>query len=418
MKAMNRGMGKARWVTKRLGDVCTFENGDTGTNYPSRSARTSDGIPFINAGHLTDDGIDIQRMNYIPRERFDLLGSGKIRSGDILFCLRGSLGKCASVGSLSEGAIASSLVIVRPREAILNAYVLAYFQSDICADMISQFKNGAAQPNLSAHSLSSFTIPYPPLPEQQRIVGILDEAFDGIATAKANAEKNLQNARRLFNCALVALADKVGQDGWLKTTVADVALSKKGSIRTGPFGSQLLHGEFVEEGIAVLGIDNAVANEFRWAKKRCITLDRFRQLSRYQVRPGDVLITIMGTCGRCAIVPDDIPPAINTKHLCCITLDHRKCLPGFLHAYFLYHPIAQQFLAKRAKGSIMAGLNMGIIEELPLLLPPIDQQKAIVKKLDALRAETRRLEAIYRQKLAVFDALKKSLLDQAFTGLL
>jgi type I restriction enzyme S subunit len=161
---------KAGWQVKKLGDVCSFENGDRGTNYPSRSAQTSDGIPFINAGHLTDDGIDIERMNYIPRERFDLLGSGKIRSGDILFCLRGSLGKCASVGSLSEGAIASSLVIVRPRDVILNAYVLAYFQSDICADMISQFKNGAAQPNLSAQSLRSFRIPFPPLPEQERIV--------------------------------------------------------------------------------------------------------------------------------------------------------------------------------------------------------------------------------------------------------
>jgi len=71
-----------RWVEMNLGDVCIFENGDRGVNYPSKSVQTSSGIPFINAGHLTDDGLDIETMNYIPKDRFDLLGAGKIKSGD------------------------------------------------------------------------------------------------------------------------------------------------------------------------------------------------------------------------------------------------------------------------------------------------------------------------------------------------
>jgi type I restriction enzyme, S subunit len=134
---------KNGWQTKTLGDVCSFENGDRGTNYPSRSAQTRDGIPFINAGHLTDDGIDIESLNFIPRERFDLLTNGKIRGGDILFCLRGSLGKFAS-GNLAEGAIASSLVIVRPGKSVSGGYVSAYFQSDLCADMIARAETRAA----------------------------------------------------------------------------------------------------------------------------------------------------------------------------------------------------------------------------------------------------------------------------------
>ena len=187
-------------------------------------------------------------------------------------------------------------------------------------------------------------------------------------------------------------------------------------MRTGPFGSQLLHSEFVDDGIAVLGIDNAVANEFRWDKRRYITEEKYRDMTRYRVHPGDVLITIMGTCGRCAVVPNDIPVAINTKHLCCITVDRKKCLPDYLHRYFLYDPQARAYLTAQAKGSIMAGLNMGIISALPVRLPPLDQQASIVERFDALQSECDRLANAQARKLAALNELKRSLLHQAFSG--
>ncbi len=165
-----RGNG---WVERTLGDFCSFENGDRGKNYPNKSARTATGVPFINAGHLADDGIDLAGMDFISRERFNLLGNGKIQPGDVLFCLRGSLGKFACVGDLAEGAIASSLVIVRPNETVLTEFLLAYLRSELCSRMIDRFKNGAAQPNLSARSLRNFVAPIPPISQQQGVVSKL-----------------------------------------------------------------------------------------------------------------------------------------------------------------------------------------------------------------------------------------------------
>src|SRR5207244_10135195 len=106
--------------------------------------------------------------------------------------------------------------------------------------------------------------------------------------------------------------------------VTELALPEPGSIRSGPFGSDLLHSEFTDDGVPVLGIDNVVTNDFVWGKRRFITPEKYDGLRRYRVYPGDVMVTIMGTVGRVAIAPSDLPECIMTKHLCTITRDRSK----------------------------------------------------------------------------------------------
>ena len=124
------------------------------------------------------------------------------------------------------------------------------------------------------------------------------------------------------------------------------------------------------------------------------------------------MITIMGTCGRCAVVPDDICTAINTKHLCCITLDHGKCLPEFMHAYFLKHPIACRYLERNAKGAIMSGLNMRIIKALPIPAAPLDLQHRFAAIVESIE----RQKASQRAHLTELDTLFASLQSRAFRG--
>ncbi|RFU11558.1 restriction endonuclease subunit S [Rhodobacteraceae bacterium W635] len=158
-----------------LGELCRFENGDRGKNYPGRKAFVPKGVPFINAGHLLNGPIDWVNMNYIPEEHYHRLSNGKVKQGDLLFCLRGSLGKFGVVDTDEAGAIASSLVIVRPSELLLGAYLSAYFESKACAEMIEEYAGGAAQPNLSAKSLAAFKIALPSLEDQARVVGSIAE---------------------------------------------------------------------------------------------------------------------------------------------------------------------------------------------------------------------------------------------------
>lgn len=265
----------------------------------------------------------------------------------------------------------------------------------------------AGQRRVPETFLANLLVPIPPLGEQRRIAAVLDK----VDTLRA---KRREAIALLDDLTQSVFLDMFGDpsNAWPEVTVEDVAAPVKGSIRTGPFGSQLRHDEFVDDGIAVLGIDNAVSNEFHWGERRYITEEKYKKLSRYTVHPGDVLITIMGTCGRCAVVPDNIPLAINTKHLCCITLDSEKCLPDFLHSYFLRHPNAQSYLHKTAKGAIMSGLNMSIIKAMPVKLPPVKIQQEFVDRLSAITS----LKEAHRTHLAHLDELFASLQQRAFRG--
>ncbi|WP_313138081.1 restriction endonuclease subunit S [Paracoccus jeotgali] len=178
-------------VRTHLGNICRFENGDRGKNYPGRKAFVPEGVPFINAGHLEDGEIIWEAMNFIPEEHYKRLSKGKVKEGDLLFCLRGSLGKFGKVDRAGLGAIASSLVIVRTGDDILTDYLGMYFKSKSCREMIEKFAGGAAQPNLSAGDLKRFDIVLPDLDHQTLAVETHDLLWDSTKDLQANYKRKL-----------------------------------------------------------------------------------------------------------------------------------------------------------------------------------------------------------------------------------
>lgn len=372
------------WRDLTLGDVCQFENGDRGKNYPGRKAFTLTGIPFINAGHLNDGVIDWGSMNFIPEEHFQRIGNGKIKIGDLLFCLRGSLGKFAVVDRDTKGAIASSLVIIRPTDHMDPGYLAAYFRSNICSSMIDRYSNGAAQPNLSAKCLKSFEIPLPPLPEQKRIVAILDEAFAGIDTVVANTEKNLANARELFESYLNSVFSQRGE-GWITKPLGECFRLRSGDGLT---TKQMRPGEF-----PVFG-GNGIAGSH----------------DQSNLSGSNVIIGRVGAlCGNARHINESIWLTDNAFKV----VDKRYSVDDRFLVCLLNACNLRQY-ARQAAQPVISNSSLKAIN---LNFPESEsEQRKIVGQLDELKKEIHRVASVYQQKLTALAELKQSLLQKAFSG--
>ncbi|MHA2847828.1 restriction endonuclease subunit S [Vibrio harveyi] len=179
------------WGWVKFGSLVELINGDRGKNYPNKSEYVDEGIAFINTGHIDPDGtLSSKRMNYISEDKFSSLGSGKIQRNDLVYCLRGAtMGKTAIVNPFEIGAIASSLVIVRPSESLFFKFAYYFLVSPQAKEQIQRFDNGSAQPNLSAKSLGMYPIGLPPFEEQKEIVRLVDQYFAFADTIEAQVKK-------------------------------------------------------------------------------------------------------------------------------------------------------------------------------------------------------------------------------------
>lgn len=396
------------WTQRKLSEVATLIRGITFSKAEGVDRPEVGRVPVIRAGSIQKTLLVNDGQIWVPQEK--VKPHQFIRKNDILMCTSSGssdlVGKCAKSDANYEISFGAFCAGIRPDLNMVSPSYLYHFLNS------SKFKNwtrnssGANIKNIRVSELAEHEIPLPPLDEQKRIAAILDKA-DAIRQKRKQA---IDLADEFLRSVFLDMFGDVSGVG--ESTVEKLAEDRKGSMRTGPFGSQLLHSEFTESGVSVLGIDNAVKNRFEWGKERFISQDKYSELSRYTVLPGDVLITIMGTCGRCAVVPEDIPVAINTKHLCCITLDKSKCLPEFLHSYFLYHPIARRYLEKNTKGAIMAGLNMGIVKAMPVPVFPLAMQNKyveIAKKIESSRYNREEFETLGNRS---FDSISQ----KAFSG--
>lgn len=392
----------------KLGDVCSLINGDRGKNYPSKSKQTSQGVPFINAGHLTNDGLDMANMNYISLKTFNQLGGGKVDSNDILFCLRGSLGKFASVGELDQGAVASSLVIVRPDTArLLPDFLLLYFASEHSRRMIQKFENGTAQPNLSAKSLKDFVISLPAIDEQRTIVTKIKSAFDKIDLAIELSKREQLYIQEFYNSKLESIF--LDQNEAEMVLIDDVCTIKGGKRL--PKGSSLANTKTLWPYVRVSDFDHKGGVDLN--KIQYLDEDVQKQIERYIITDDDVFLSIAGSIGITGIVPAELNGANLTENACRL-IPNQKIDKEYLYYFTLTKSFIEQ-AAGATRQTAQPKLALIRIKNIHLRLPSLNTQRFSVVNLRNLSSSVESLKLYTDKKINYLQDLKQSMLNEALS---
>lgn len=299
--------------------------------------------------------------------------------------------------------------VLRPhRNQVLDNWLIYHLNhSDL-----SEFVSGLTVPKLNQGSLREILIPLPPLPEQHRIVGILDEAFEGVATAKANAEKNLENARAMLASELDDVFAR-GKEIWQIATLEYVLCVQPQNGWSPPAAHHS------DAGVPVLTLSAVTGFRFRPEKIK-FTSAPTNPRRHYWVKDGDLLITRSNTpelVGHVAIASGITEPTIYPDLIMRMNPDPTRAKTEFLY-YQLRSSSMRKEIMSRAQGAnpTMKKISNGAVRTLPVVLPSVGEQEIIGERLRNLETETDNLAGIYQRKLAALNELKKSLLREAFSG--
>jgi type I restriction enzyme, S subunit len=292
---------------------------------------------------------------------------------------------------------------------------LKALSTGLVLEQIEKFRGGVAQQNLSLAQVQAFQIPIPPFPEQKRIVGLMDKAFDGIATTKANAEKSLQNTRALFESHLGAVFTQRSAD-WVECPIGEICDIRHGYAFDGTdFSNDVTEGKplvitpgnFTEDGKLLFNEKNA---------KRF----KGKPPAGFQFEVGDLVVVMtdlsskMKILGKPAFVETD--NVLHNQRIGRVIFLNDRIEPRLLY-YFMMTGGFLKNIKESATGTMVKHTAPRRILSNVIPFPGNrKKQQVIIAKLDEIRGETQRLARLYQRKLAALDALKRSLLHQAFTG--
>ncbi len=307
-------------------------------------------------------------------------------------------------------SILSSVCLLKTdRKRIISPFLMYYLQSNDGFEQITRKMTGAAIKRIILRTIKNSTIPLPPLPEQKRIVAILDETFEGIGAAVANAEKNLANASELFDSYLNSVFAQTGKK-WSQKKLGEIAAFKNGLNFTK--GSK---GEIIK----IVGVKDFQKN-FYVPTDQLETAQIDGSLSvDYELRAGDIL-TVRSNgnkqlIGRCILASDVPKKTSHSGFTIRIRVASKEVAPAYL-VHFLKSKASRETLIESGDGANISSLNQQALSALPVTLPSLSTQLAITEKIEAIANETKSLEAIYQQKLDNLAELKQAILQKAFAG--
>ena len=401
---------KAGWQIKPLAELCeVFSDGD----WVESKDQSSNGIRLIQTGNVGEGVFKdrAEKARYISEATLKRLRCSEIFEGDCLISrLPDPVGRSCILPDTGERMITAvdcTVVRFKPKE-FLPAFFNLYSQSDEYLSAVAKECTGTTRNRVSRNNLGLTTIPVPPLPEQQRIVGILDAAFDSIATANARAEQNLQNARALFESHLQSVFTQRGE-GWVETTIGEIIrfidYRGKTPVKT-------------TSGIRLITAKNVKMGYLQETPMEFIASANYKSwMTRGIPQKGDVLFTTEAPLANVAQLDTEEKVAFAQRII--IMQPNAANLNSTFLKYLLLSQPVQQRIRTKGTGATVQGIKASLLKTIEISFPTsLDEQEEIVAKLDALSEETQRLASLYQRKLAALAELKQSLLHQAFSDAL
>lgn len=398
---------KQGWEIKKLGEVCDFQNGFA---FQSKTYKES-GLPILRITNIQNDEIDTNELVFFDTKDYKVnLDRFKVYKGDLLIAMSGATtGKLGINNSETVFYLNQRVGKFIPKKHLNKAF-LYYFLTTKVEESL-RIAAGAAQPNLSTEQINNFEIPLPSLPEQQRIVSILDECFAAIDKAKANAEQNLKNAKELFESYLENLFTEIYNSNETKT------ISELAKIIG---GYSFKSGDFKKEGkYQVIRMGNVRPGIIR-EKESPVFINELdeKALAKALLQRNDVIITQTGTKKKrdygFAVIIEKENYLLNQR-IAAIRFSE-KYLPKFFLYFSWTNLFKDQYFANETGTVGQGNVGIGAITDAKVPFIKIEQQEEFISKIDVILAETERLGNIYQKKLNDLDELKKSVLQKAFAG--
>ncbi|KQZ96481.1 hypothetical protein ASD64_16805 [Mesorhizobium sp. Root157] len=268
---------------------------------------------------------------------------------------------------------------------------------------LNELNEATGVPGLNRDKAYRHAILLPPLDEQRRIADVLrsvEEAISAIGDLLDGVKATKQGTM-----------EAVLSEGFNEVRLETLLANTRYPMRSGPFGSALLKSELQPAGIPFLGIDNVHAERFVPVYRRFVSDQKYRELERYTVYPGDVMVTIMGTVGRCCVVPPEVGIAISSKHVWTLTIDQDRYSPALLGWQINYSPRVLEQLQGSAQGGIMSAISSGTLRDLLVPLPTPAEVRRVEELLLSFNAQIAALEAEQDQVKALKSAVVSDLLS-------
>ena len=391
---------KKGWQTKTLGEVLE----KTETVNPLQSPKTE--FDYIDVSSVSNTTFQIEETQRLKGKDAPSRARKVVRTNDIIFAtIRPTLQRIAVVPEhLDKQVCSTGYFILRPKPGIDHRFVFYSLFTENFIGHMESLQKGASYPAVTDGDVRAQEIPVPPLAEQQRIVGVLDEAFEGLATAKANAEKNLQNARALFESHLQSVFTQRGPR-WVEKPLGEIA-DLLDCLHKTP--------TYAESGFPMVRVTDINPGFLDLSKTRKVDEQTFIAFSKGRTpRVGDIVFSRVGSCGVSALVNSDEPFCLGQNTVFILPKMNLMLLYHFLNS-----PNAKEQFEGFIDGTTQPTISMKSIRQVAVPIAPPAEHSRLVASLDSMREETQHLARLYERKHAALEALKKSLLHQAFTGAL